>query len=62
MVVSFISTLTSVRSLIELIADYPSYELYTDALRMGTLTHESSAQQLRLIIGRDRRVLEVLRL
>lgn len=38
--------------------DYPAYELYTDVLRKGIFGDEAG-KQLRLIVGRDRRVKEV---
>lgn len=40
---------------------YPAYELYTDGLRNGVLPGRP-ASQLRLIVGRDRKVKEVIRL
>jgi D-glycerate 3-kinase len=41
-------------------ADYPAYELYTDVLRKGI--YPEKGRQLRLIVGKDRRVKEVIRL
>ena len=41
--------------------DYPSYELYTDELRKGTFASDAG-RQLRLVVGKDRRVKEVVRL
>lgn len=41
--------------------DYPAYELYTEVLRSGVFGSDSG-RQLRLVVGRDRRVKEVLRL
>lgn len=38
--------------------DYPAYELYTDVLRRGIYRGEIG-KQLRLIVGRDRKVKEV---
>ena len=38
---------------------YPAYELFTDTLRVGTFGEEKG-RQLRLVIGKDRRVSEVL--
>ncbi|KAL9131539.1 MAG: hypothetical protein Q9217_000553 [Psora testacea] len=38
---------------------YPAYELYTDGLRAGNL--KGSDKQLRLVIDKERRVLEVIR-
>ncbi|EME79825.1 uncharacterized protein MYCFIDRAFT_87978 [Pseudocercospora fijiensis CIRAD86] len=40
---------------------YPCYELYTDVLRDGIFTGEKG-KQLRLVVGRDRRVKEVYRI
>jgi D-glycerate 3-kinase len=34
--------------------DYPAYELYTDTLRKGVF--EDGGRQLRLVVGKDRRV------
>jgi D-glycerate 3-kinase len=52
--------------------DYPSYELYTETLRQGAFkpaTHNLSAsnsdwqgRQLRLVVNRDRRVQEVVKI
>ena len=39
------------------IADYPAYELYTDVLRKGI--YPEKGRQLRLMVGKDRRVEEV---
>ena len=39
---------------------YPAYELFTDALRAGVF--ESKCKQLRLVIGKDRKVKEILRI
>jgi D-glycerate 3-kinase len=40
---------------------YPAYELFTDALRCGVFKGpESKGKQLRLIIGRDRKVKEAI--
>jgi D-glycerate 3-kinase len=52
------------------IADYPSYELFTETLREGVFKpHNSSAdtsdcqgRQLRLVVNRDRRVQEVIQI
>lgn len=41
--------------------DYPSYELYTDQLRQGTFPGQPG-KQLRLVVSRDRKVQEVVRL
>jgi D-glycerate 3-kinase len=41
-------------------ADYPAYELYTDVLRKGI--YPEKGRQLRLIVGKDRRVKEVIRM
>ena len=38
---------------------YPAYELFTDKLRIGSLNGDRK-KQLRLVIGRDRRVKQVL--
>lgn len=40
------------------IADYPAYELYTERLRHGIFDGERD-KQLRLVVGKDRRVKEV---
>lgn len=41
-------------------ADYPAYELYTEVLRQGI--YPESSRQLRLVVGKDRRVKDVIRL
>jgi D-glycerate 3-kinase len=41
-------------------ADYPAYELYTEVLRNGIF--EERGKQLRLVVGKDRKVKEVHRL
>jgi hypothetical protein len=41
--------------------DYPCYELYTDVLRNGIFSGRQG-KQLRLVVGRDRRVKEVERI
>jgi D-glycerate 3-kinase len=41
-------------------ADYPAYELYTEVLRNGI--YPEPGRQLRLIVGKDRRVKDVVRL
>ena len=41
--------------------DYPSYELYTEQLRKGIFEGQTG-KQLRLIIGKDRKVKEVKRI
>lgn len=41
--------------------DYPAYELYTEVLRAGVFGLDSG-RQLRLVVGRDRRVKKVIRL
>jgi len=41
--------------------DYPAYELYTEVLRAGVFGHHSG-RQLRLVVGRDRRVKKVISL
>ncbi len=38
--------------------DYPSYELYIDLLRKG-IWDGAKGKQLRLIVGKDRKVKEV---
>ena len=38
--------------------DYPSYELYTDLLRNG-IWGGGKGKQLRLVVGKDRKVKEV---
>lgn len=40
---------------------YPAYELFTDTLRAGTFGEEKG-KQLRLIVGKDRTVKEVIRI
>jgi D-glycerate 3-kinase len=40
--------------------DYPAYELFSDALRRGLF--EDEGRQLRLIVGKDRRVKYIVRL
>ena len=42
------------------IADYPAYELYTNVLREGI--YPEKERQLRLVVGKDRRVKEAIRL
>ena len=39
---------------------YPSYELYTDGLRNGVM--KRPAQQLRIVVGKDRMVQEILQI
>jgi D-glycerate 3-kinase len=39
--------------------DYPAYELYTDVLRQGIFPGEKG-KQLRLVVGKDRRVKKVM--
>lgn len=41
--------------------DYPAYELYTDVLRNGIFPREKG-KQLRMVVGKDRRVKEVYRI
>ena len=41
--------------------DYPSYELYTDQLRDGVFGPKSG-KQLRLVVGKDRKVKDAIRL
>lgn len=41
--------------------DYPCYELYTDVLREGIFGDEKG-KQLRLVVGKDRRVKQVVKL
>ena len=41
--------------------DYPAYELFTDNLRAGIFGKEKG-RQLRLVVGRDRRVKDVIKL
>ena len=40
------------------VPDYPAYELYTDVLRQGIFPEEKG-KQLRLVVGKDRKVQEV---
>jgi D-glycerate 3-kinase len=44
------------------VADYPAYQLYTAQLRRGIFGSDGASQgrQLRLVVGRDRRVMEVV--
>lgn len=39
---------------------YPAYELYTEGVRAGVLKEKGAERQLRLVVGRDRRVKEVV--
>lgn len=39
---------------------YPAYELYTEGLRAGVLKGENKGGQLRLVVGKDRRVKDVI--
>ena len=41
--------------------DYPAYELYTDRLRTGVFG-PNSGKQLRLIVGKDRKVKDAIQL
>lgn len=41
--------------------DYPCYELYTDVLRHGIFGNEKD-KQLRLVVGKDRKVKAVQRI
>ena len=40
--------------------DYPAYELYTEVLRKGI--YPEQGRQLRLVVGKDRKVKDVIRL
>lgn len=40
--------------------DYPAYELYTEVLRKGI--YPEPGRQLRLVVGKDRKVKDVIRL
>ena len=40
---------------------YPCYELYTDVLRDG-IFGEEKGKQLRLVVGKDRKVVQVHRI
>jgi hypothetical protein len=40
--------------------DYPAYELYTQVLKNGI--YPEPGRQLRLVVGKDRRVKDVIRL
>lgn len=44
-----------------ILTDYPSYELFTDTLRSGVFG-EDSGRQLRLVVGKDRRVKKVIQI
>lgn len=39
---------------------YPAYELFTEGVRTGVLKGKGSGRQLRLIVGRDRRVKDIV--
>jgi D-glycerate 3-kinase len=39
---------------------YPAYELFTDEVREGVLREKGKGRQLRLVVGRDRKVREVI--
>ncbi|RFU23664.1 hypothetical protein B7463_g12674, partial [Scytalidium lignicola] len=39
---------------------YPAYELFTDGVRAGVLREKGDERQLRLVLGRDRRVKNVI--
>lgn len=39
--------------------DYPAYELYTERLRNGIFDN-TTRKQLRLVVGKDRKVKEVI--
>jgi D-glycerate 3-kinase len=39
---------------------YPAYELYTEGVREGVLKEKGPGRQLRMVVGRDRRVKEVV--
>ncbi|KFX94212.1 hypothetical protein O988_06425 [Pseudogymnoascus sp. VKM F-3808] len=39
---------------------YPAYELFTDGVRTGVLREKGEGRQLRLVVGRDRRVKNVI--
>lgn len=41
-------------------SDYPAYELYTEVLRKGI--YPEQGRQLRLVVGKDRRVKNVFKL
>lgn len=41
--------------------DYPAYELYTDRLRAGVFGSDSG-KQLRLVVGKDRKVRDAIQL
>lgn len=43
-----------------IMVDYPAYELYTAVLRRGI--YSQKGRQLRLVVGKDRRVKEVIRM
>lgn len=45
-------------------SDYPSYELYTENLRKGVFapTEENKGRQLRLVVDKDRKVCDVVRI
>ena len=42
-------------------SDYPSYELFTETLRAG-IFGKDTGRQLRLVVGPDRKVQEVIRI
>ncbi|KAH6673621.1 P-loop containing nucleoside triphosphate hydrolase protein [Halenospora varia] len=39
---------------------FPAYELYVDGVRSGVLVEKGEGRQLRLVVGRDRKVLRVV--
>lgn len=39
---------------------FPAYELYVEGVREGVLREKGPGRQLRLVVGRDRGVLEVV--
>lgn len=41
---------------------YPAYELYTETLREGVFGSEQKGRQLRLVVGQDRKVREVMKI
>lgn len=41
---------------------FPAYELYVEGVRGGVLREKGEGRQLRLVVGRDRKVLEVIKI
>jgi len=39
---------------------YPAYELFTEGVRKGVVKEKGEGRQLRLVVGKDRRVKEII--